>query len=66
MKALLPLVALIALAFAPAAQARGGFGVTPAVQSFQVGTGGHPDVAVDSSGVAHVVWDEKDQRCDRS
>jgi hypothetical protein len=53
---LLPM-ALLALALAPSAQARGGgFGVSPAVQSFQVGTGGKPQVAVDANGTAHVVW----------
>jgi hypothetical protein len=32
--------------------------VTPAVQPFQVGTGDHPDIAVDPAGTAHVVWNE--------
>src|SRR3954452_6906655 len=49
--------ALVALALAPSAHARGGgFGVSPAVKSFQVGTGGKPQVAVDANGTAHVVW----------
>jgi hypothetical protein len=46
-----PLVAAAALAAAavPAAHA---------ATSFQIGTGAHPDIAVDQSGTAHVVWDE--------
>jgi hypothetical protein len=31
-----------------------------AAAPFDVGSGNHPDVAVDSSGTAHVVWDEHD------
>jgi hypothetical protein len=50
-------VVIAAFAFPTAAQAGGGgFGVTPSVTSFQVGTGGKPQVAVDASGTAHVVW----------
>src|SRR3954452_8538659 len=50
-------IALLALALAPSAHAGGGgFGVSPSVKSFQVGTGGKPQVAVDANGTAHVVW----------
>jgi hypothetical protein len=46
---LLAVVAL--LVFAPAAGAE-------VLNPFTAGTGAHPDVAVDSSGIGHVVWDE--------
>jgi hypothetical protein len=46
-----------ALALAPAAYG-GSFGVSEGPQPFQVGTGAHPDVAVDAAGTAHVVWNE--------
>ena len=32
----------------------------PAATPFTVGSGNHPDIAVDPSGSAHVVWDEHD------
>src|SRR4051812_23662868 len=56
-RAILLPIALVALALAPSAQGGGGgFGVSPSVKSFQVGTGGKPQVAVDANGTAHVVW----------
>lgn len=52
MQKLIPALAFgVCLAFAPAAGA-----ATP----FTVGTGQFPDVAVDSTGTSHVVWDEHD------
>lgn len=49
-------LSVLALALPAAAHAGGGFGVTPATSTFLVGDGQHPDVAVDSAGTAHVVW----------
>jgi hypothetical protein len=56
-RAILLAAVVATLALTPSAQARGGgFGVSPSVKSFQVGTGSKPQVAVDASGTAHVVW----------
>jgi hypothetical protein len=49
---------LAALAVAPIALGGGNFGVTPAAKPFTVGTGEFPDIAVDTTGTAHVVWNE--------
>jgi hypothetical protein len=54
-RSLLIATALAALAMVPA-EAQAAFGVTPAAKSFQVGTGGKPEVAVDANGTAHVIW----------
>jgi hypothetical protein len=51
-------ICLLALAATSVALGGGGFGVTPAAQSFAVGTGEFPDIAVDTAGTAHVVWNE--------
>jgi hypothetical protein len=51
-------ISLAALAATPVALGGGGFGVSPAAQPFSVGTGEFPDIAVDSAGTAHVVWNE--------
>jgi hypothetical protein len=51
-------VTVVALLIAPAAQAGGGFGVSGPAKPFQAGIGQRPDISVDTSGVAHVVWDE--------
>jgi hypothetical protein len=51
------LAALFTLAAAPTAHG-GSFGVSGPPAPFQVGTGKHPDVSVDTTGRAHVVWDE--------
>jgi hypothetical protein len=56
--------AAAAIALPAAAVAGGGFGVTSAVQPFQVGTGEFPDIAVDSAGTAHVVWNTDDGSAD--
>src|ERR1700712_1443773 len=56
---IVPLLSLLMLAV-PASVQAGSFGVTPAptAHTFQLGTGQHPDVSVDSIGTAHVVWGE--------
>ena len=51
MRHLTPLLAALAIAFAPPA--------AQAAQPFKLGAGSHPDVSVDSDGTAHVVWDEQ-------
>jgi hypothetical protein len=53
-----PLLVALALALPASAQAGSGFGVSPGAQTFLVGAGQHPDVAVATTGTAHVVWNE--------
>jgi hypothetical protein len=52
------LLTLGVLAATPIALGGGGFGVTPPVQPFQVGTGEFPDIVVDGAGTAHVTWNQ--------